>query len=93
MPLANGSQQSDGTWARTGGHITVVSKESAHLGLPRVEEVVAVEGNHSTMVKFSSRNNAGYMKALDLLHRFEEEAKAAVGRHFCSGVYAGQLAF
>ena len=58
------------------------------MGLPRaVEERVAAGGDHSTMVKFSSRNNPGYTKALDSLYRFEEEAKAVVEpkRHFCSG--------
>ena len=53
-----------------------------------MEEGVAVEGNHSTMVKFSSRN-ADYTKALGYLHRFEAEAKAVVESHFCSG--RGQL--
>ena len=37
------------------------------------------------MVKFSSQSNPDYTKALDSLHRFEEEAKAVVERHFCSG--------
>ena len=88
MPLADGSQQPNGTWARVGEYITVVSKETALLGLPQaVEEEVAVEGNHSTMVKFSSRNDADYIKALGSLHRFEKEAKAAVEMHFCSGTW------
>ena len=92
MTLADGSQQPDGTWARTGRHITVVSKESALLGLPYVEEEVAVEGNHSTMVKFSSQNNADYMKVLGSLHRFEKEATAVAEPHFCSGIYVRQQA-
>ena len=85
MSQANSDQQPDGTWARSGALITVVSKESALLGLPLVEEDVAVEGNHSTMVKFSSRNNAGYAKALGSLHIFEKQAKSVVERHFSSG--------
>ena len=84
MPLADGAQKPDGTWDRTGEYVTVVSKDSALLGLPQVEEEVAVEGNHSTMVKFSSRN-ADYTKTLDSLNRFEKEAKAVVERRFCSG--------
>ena len=86
MPLADGVQKPDGAWARTGGYITVVSGDSAFLGLPQaIEEEVAAEGNHSTMVKFSNRNNASYIKALDSLHRFKKEAKAIVEMHFCSG--------
>ena len=85
-PLANRAQQPDGTWARAGENITVVSQDSALLELPsNVEERMAVEGNHSTMVKFSTRNNANYTKALGFLHRFEKEAKAVVERQFCSG--------
>ena len=52
-----------------------------------MEEEVAAEGNHSTMVKFSSRNNAIYTKALGSLHRFEKEAKAVVERRFYSGMW------
>ena len=84
MSQADGAQQPDGTWARSGAYITVVSKDSALLGLPQVEEEVAVEGNHSTMVKFSSRD-ADYTKTLDSLNRFEKEAKAVVERRFRSG--------
>ena len=66
--------------------MTVVCRDSALLGLPQtVEEGIAVESNHSTMVKFSSRNNAGYIKALGSLLRFEKEAKAGGERHLCSG--------
>ena len=84
--MADGVQQPDGTWARTGEYITLVSKDSALLGLPQaVEERVATGGDHSTMVKFSSRNNPDYTKALDLLCGFEEEAKAVIERNFCSG--------
>ena len=69
----------NGIWARTGEYLTVVSKDSALLGLPHaMEEGVAVEGDHSTMVKFSSQNHADYTKALGSLHKFEKEAKAVV---------------
>ena len=85
-PLTDGAQQPDKTWARTGEHITLVSKDSALLGLQQaVEEIVAVEADHSMMVKFNSRNNPGYIKALDSLYRFEKEPKAVMERHFCSG--------
>ena len=41
-PLADSAQQPDRTWARTGEYITLVSKDSALLGLPQaVEERVA----------------------------------------------------
>ena len=50
-----------------------------------MEERVAAGGDHSTMVKFSSRNNPNYSKALDSLYRLEKEAKTVVERRFCSG--------
>ena len=43
------------------------------------------EGNHSTMVKFSSRSDMNYTMALDSLYRFEKEAQAVVERRFRSG--------
>ena len=50
-----------------------------------MEERVAAGGDHSTMVKFSSRNNPDYTKALDSLYRLEKKAEAVVKRHFRSG--------
>ena len=88
MLLADGygAQQPDGTWARTGEYITLVSKDTALLGLPQaVEERVEVEANHSMMVKFSIQNNADYIKALDSLLGFEKEAKSVVEMRFRSG--------
>ena len=46
---------------------------------------MTAESNHSTMVKFSSRNHADYIKVLRSLRRFEKEAKAVVERQFCIG--------
>ena len=84
--LADCEQQPDGTWARTGEYITVVSKDSALLGFSQaVEERVEVEGDHASMVKFSSWSSLDYAKTLDSLHRFEREAKAVLEKRFCSG--------
>jgi hypothetical protein len=49
-----------------------------------VEEKITVEGDHSTMVKFGSKNNPAYESALERLHRFEEDAKAVVEKRFRS---------
>ena len=85
MCLADGVQQPDGSWARTGEYITVVGKDSAVLGLLQaVEERMKSEGNHSTMVKFNSRDNADYAKALNSLYRFEKDAQSVVERQFRS---------
>ena len=50
-----------------------------------MEERVAAGGDHSTMVKFNSRNNPDYTKALDSFYRFEKDAKTVVEKHFYSG--------
>ena len=50
-----------------------------------MEERVAAGGDHSTMVKFSNRNNPDYTKALDSLYKLEKEAKDFVERRFCFG--------
>ena len=52
---------------------------------------MAAGGNHSTMVKFSSRNNPDYTKALYALYRFEKVAKALVESNFCSGEWPLEL--
>ena len=85
MYLADGVQQPDGSWARTGEYITVVGKDSAVLGLLQaVEERMKSEGNHYTMVKFNGRSNVEYAKALNSLYRFEKKAKSVVKRQFRS---------
>ena len=52
---------------------------------------MAAGGNHSTMVKFSSRNNPDYTKALYVLYKFEKEAKTFVESNFCSGEWPLEL--
>ena len=54
---------------------------------------MAAEGNHSTMVKFSDRNHADYIKALHHLCRFEKEAKAVVEKQFCTGTWQDNKVF
>ena len=56
-----------------------------------MEEEIEVEGNHSTMVKFSCRSNADYIKALDSLYRFEKGAQAVVERQFRSSMVPAAL--
>ncbi|KAF3389719.1 hypothetical protein DPV78_011759 [Talaromyces pinophilus] len=56
-----------------------VAADSALLQLPdHVEDKVPLHADHSMMVKFDTRNAAGYRTALDKLQQFTKDAPAAV---------------
>lgn len=51
----------DGTWSRSGDYFEAVESSSSVLRLPdSIEETMAVDGDHSTMVKFEDRNHRSY---------------------------------
>jgi hypothetical protein len=71
-------------WKRIGEFITRVEADSALLQLPdHIEDKVPLRADHSTMVKFDSRNAPGYRTALDKLKQFEKDAPAVVAARFC----------
>ncbi|RVD86428.1 uncharacterized protein DFL_004704 [Arthrobotrys flagrans] len=58
----------EGEFARCGEYTIVVSKDSAVLGLGEdLEEDYDTDGDHSTIVKFTSRNNRTYTTVTDTL--------------------------
>ncbi|KAL4771024.1 hypothetical protein BDW60DRAFT_217665 [Aspergillus nidulans var. acristatus] len=62
--LAKKSQQ----WRRTGEFITMVDADSALLQLPdHAEDKVPLNADHSIIVKYNTRNKAGYQAVLDKL--------------------------
>ncbi|KAL7916973.1 P-loop containing nucleoside triphosphate hydrolase protein [Trichoderma austrokoningii] len=70
-------------WERTGDFITKVDTDSALLQFPDfMEEKIPLDSDHSMMVKFSNRNNAGYTSALRRLQKFEQEASNVVKARF-----------
>ncbi|KUL81720.1 hypothetical protein ZTR_09466 [Talaromyces verruculosus] len=70
-------------WKRTGDFITTVDAESALLQLPdHVEDKVPLHADHSMMVKFDTRNAAGYRTALDKLRQFVKDAPVVVVARF-----------
>jgi hypothetical protein len=70
-------------WKRTGEFITTVEADSALLQLPDyIEDKVPLHADHSTIVKFDSRNAAGYRTALGKLKQFEKDAPAVVAARF-----------
>jgi hypothetical protein len=73
-------------WERTGDLITAVTQESALLQLPdSVEEKIPQNGSdHSTIVKFDSKQHAGYTSARDRLKKFEKNAPSVVAARFCA---------
>ncbi|CAG7933712.1 unnamed protein product [Penicillium olsonii] len=72
-----------GRWKRTGDFMTTVGADSALLQLPdHVEEKVPLHADHSMVVKFDTRNAAGYRTALDKLRQFSKEAPSVVAARF-----------
>ncbi|KAL9625383.1 MAG: hypothetical protein Q9160_000446 [Pyrenula sp. 1 TL-2023] len=64
--------QKDQTWKRTGNFITVVDPEASMLHLPdHMEEKVPLDVDHSSIVKFSSKEVVGYKSTMRRLKEFE----------------------
>jgi hypothetical protein len=65
--------------------MTTVDAESALLQLPdHIEEKVPLHADHSMLVKFDTRNAAGYLTALGKLRQFLKEAPLVVAARFSS---------
>ncbi|CAI7656132.1 unnamed protein product [Penicillium palitans] len=77
------SDSESGRWKRTGNFVTTVSADSALLQLPdHVEDKVPLHAGHSMVVKFDTRNAAGYRTALDKLRQFSKDAPSVVAARF-----------
>ena len=75
----------NGSWARTGPHITALDTDSALLQLPiQIETPVMLDADHFTVVKFDSKNAHGYKTALKYLRAFEKDAPKIVRARFCT---------
>lgn len=54
------------------------------LHLPdHIEEKIPLREDHSHLVKFDSRNAAGYRSAIEKLRQFEKDAPAVISSRFC----------
>ncbi|KAL4861938.1 hypothetical protein BDV12DRAFT_203507 [Aspergillus spectabilis] len=72
-----------GRWKRTGDYMTTVGADSALLQLPdHVEDKVPLHADHSMVVKFDTRNAAGYRTALNKLRQFSKDAPSVVAARF-----------
>ncbi|KAL0633622.1 hypothetical protein Q9L58_007446 [Maublancomyces gigas] len=61
----------DGKWSRSGDYFTAVDAESSVLQLPdTIEESLAVEGDHSSMVKFKHKGDQTYKSVVRYLEDF-----------------------
>ncbi|KAJ6003890.1 hypothetical protein N7540_013172 [Penicillium herquei] len=78
-----------GRWKRTGDFVTTVGADSALLQLPdHVEDKVPLHADHSMVVKFDTRNAAGYRTALEKLRQFSTDAPSCPFASSYSGLYA-----
>lgn len=76
-------KDANGYWTRNGEYVDVVKKESARFGLPDTpEEIVSVDANHSTMVKFGSRSDNAYQDTLKRILELESISELTVGSRF-----------
>ncbi|KAL3470235.1 hypothetical protein BJX99DRAFT_239841 [Aspergillus californicus] len=70
-------------WRRTGDFITTVDTDSALLHLPdHVEDKVPLHADHSMIVKYNTRNEAGYRVVVDKLQQFAKDAQQVVTARF-----------
>lgn len=66
------SQDKNGKWSRSGEFFTAVEQGSSMLQLPnKIEETLAVEGDHSDMVKFDHNSGLAYTTILKHLREFK----------------------
>ncbi|KAL4984572.1 hypothetical protein BDW68DRAFT_190372 [Aspergillus falconensis] len=70
-------------WRRTGAFITTVNADSALLQLPdHLEDKVPLHADHSMIIKFDTRDAAGYRTVLGKLRQFAEDAPRVVAARF-----------
>ncbi|KAL5043005.1 hypothetical protein BDW71DRAFT_210605 [Aspergillus fruticulosus] len=70
-------------WRRTGDFITTVNADSALLQLPdHLEDKVPLHADHSMIIKFDTRDAAGYRTVLGKLRQFAEDAPRVVAARF-----------
>jgi hypothetical protein len=63
--------------------MTTINADSALLQLPdHVEDKVPLHADHSTVIKFDTRNAAGYRTAVDRLRQFVHDAPSVVAARF-----------
>jgi hypothetical protein len=63
--------------------MTTVGADSALLQLPdHVEDKVPLHADHSMVIKFDTRNAAGYRTALEKLRQFSKDAPSVVAARF-----------
>ncbi|KAF3153513.1 hypothetical protein TWF225_001947 [Orbilia oligospora] len=63
-------------YGRYGEYETVVSKDSAELGIPEYEEVFPADGDHSTIVKLKSEQDRTYKTVRSCLIRISQKRMA-----------------
>ena len=70
-------EDSELRWSRSGPRTLLVNPASASCGRPweRTDEyVISLNGDHSTMVKFSENDRSDYPKVCDVLESYTKSA-------------------
>jgi hypothetical protein len=72
------------SWQREGEFAMAVEDESALLQLPKsIEEPIAVDADHSNLVKFETAQNKTYRNVRSIVKKMLSEAPAAIESRFC----------
>ncbi|KAK6356039.1 hypothetical protein TWF718_000413 [Orbilia javanica] len=58
----------NGSYGQDGDYVMLVDRDSVELGIPGLEEVLPVDGNHSSIVKFKNEQNSAYLMIRDRLN-------------------------
>ncbi|KIX95944.1 uncharacterized protein Z520_08199 [Fonsecaea multimorphosa CBS 102226] len=77
------ARDENGSYGRTGDYIQVVGEPSARFYLPeQIEKAIPVDGDHSTIVKFTSPADDTYQTVRNLLKSYLESVGSKSGTSF-----------
>jgi superoxide dismutase len=89
----------DGSWARSGTMVRIVTEESATWALPTETRYNPIEADHSDMVKFTDHHDRHYKTVLDRLHECVRKAPSIMETRLANrrkegekeGMYSGDF--
>ncbi|KAF3310053.1 hypothetical protein TWF173_010165 [Orbilia oligospora] len=80
----------NGKYGRHGDYVIVVEKNSARLGIPKFEEVLQADGNHSTIVKLKSTQDPTYTSVRERLKKVIVAAETPLAQTVVQSIAASK---
>ena len=84
--LQSNTDKSQGKLGRTGNYYTGLEIDDAILDLPN-EQLIHLDGDHSSLVKFTNAHDLGYKHTLRILKAFLNDAPATIKQRFCKETF------